>query len=895
MFVGRRSELARLHAAWDTAQRGTACVVGVEGAPGIGKTVLVRRFLAVARPDVLVWVSGDDAETGLPWGVLAQIARTLPGRPWDATTDPVFAGHALAAALAQRNGTILVVDDAHWGDPLSMAAIRLAARRLTTESVLVVVIYQPIGAPGLGDGWRRLFESDRGQVVRLAGLPAADLVALAVAAGRPGLSPAGAARLYEHTGGHPMHVRHLLDEVPLHSITFGDSALPPPREVAVAVRARLASCRPATRDLVAAAAVLGRRARLAAVRELAGVSDTADALAEAVAAHLLDEVPGTAGGELAFTSSLVLGLVYHELDPVRRRDLHRGAALRGGPGVLRHRIGAASGPDEELAAAIETEAHQQLAADRIPLAAQYFRHALELTPAGPARAPRLLAATEALLLAGDIATAVEYQAEIDAADGPWADYVGGYLLLLIGAMDAALARLHRAWDTASQERRPADREPVDLAARIASQLAIIGVLTGAYTDMIEYGAAAVATARVPWVMTFALFAKCLGLAVAGRGDAALGALADADAAGSPAGLDGLVARGMIRLWTDDLAGARQDLTKALTRALAGEPLRIAQALGFLGEAEYRCGALGEAVVHTEAAVGDAEENNRVWDYATLHALATYPLAALGDWERAEFHAATSAALAQRVGMPAGLVYAAAAEAAIAEARADPKALCGAAEKLEAYYPSAEPGTHLCGPLRADALAQLGKAADAADALTAFLERAGPNDRLSTRAAVARVRARLAVLADRPDEALRHCRTAVDSALAAGLPLEVGRAELLAGECQQLSGRRAAAERVLRSALRRFTAMGATAYAAQAVGALERAGLPAGPARGVLDALTPAERAVATCVCQGLSNGQTARRLLLSTKTVEFHLTNVFRKLDVRGRAELRRVVTESVP
>jgi DNA-binding CsgD family transcriptional regulator len=49
--------------------------------------------------------------------------------------------------------------------------------------------------------------------------------------------------------------------------------------------------------------------------------------------------------------------------------------------------------------------------------------------------------------------------------------------------------------------------------------------------------------------------------------------------------------------------------------------------------------------------------------------------------------------------------------------------------------------------------------------------------------------------------------------------------------------------------------------------------------------------VVRLVCAGLSNRQVAARLVLSTKTVEFHLTNVFRRLDVGGRAELRAVLS----
>jgi DNA-binding CsgD family transcriptional regulator len=47
------------------------------------------------------------------------------------------------------------------------------------------------------------------------------------------------------------------------------------------------------------------------------------------------------------------------------------------------------------------------------------------------------------------------------------------------------------------------------------------------------------------------------------------------------------------------------------------------------------------------------------------------------------------------------------------------------------------------------------------------------------------------------------------------------------------------------------------------------------------------------VCQGRSNREIAERLVLSTKTVEFHLTNVFRKLDVSSRGELRLVLAEN--
>jgi DNA-binding CsgD family transcriptional regulator len=710
------------------------------------------------------------------------------------------------------------------------------------------------------------------------------------------LSPAGAARLHEHTNGHPLHARHLLAELPPHSLSYGQGPLPAPRSLAAAVAARLGACRPATRELVAAGAVMGRRFALAAALSLAASgTDAGEAVGEAVGAGLLEEVPGAAGQELAFTSSLIRGVVYHGIDSARRRQLHRRQAARGGRGAVWHRVAAADGPDEELAADIERVARDQLARGGPHLAAASLRHALDLTPHGPARTPRLLAAVEALLVAGDIATTLDYQDELAAGDpAAWSDYVSGYQLLLLGRFADARARLLRALKQVRAGGHAASHGgPPDLEARVTTQLAIIAILSVSYPEMIEYGAAAVTKSAEPWVAAFAGFTRALGLAVAGRSEEALAELRGADAPGAPGGLDGLVARGMIRLWADDLDGARDDLSGAVRRAIRGEPLRVGQALGFLGEVEYRVGALGEAVLHTEMAVADAEENNRVWDYAMLHALACYPRAARAEWDLAQEHAEQSARWARAAGSPAGLMYAIAARAAIAQSRDDAALLLSAAEEADGIYPGREPGTHLVGPLRADALSRLGRCAEAQAALDAFPALSA--SRLSAQAAVARVKAQIAAAQGAYATALDECARAGRLAGEAGLRLEAARITLLTGVIQAAAGRRAAAERSLRTAMHRFGLLGATAYVTLTLAAAERAGLPLNGTPAALATLTPAERAVAGLVHRGLSNRQIAERLVLSVKTVEFHLTNVFRRLDVGTRAELRDALTQGGP
>jgi DNA-binding CsgD family transcriptional regulator len=54
----------------------------------------------------------------------------------------------------------------------------------------------------------------------------------------------------------------------------------------------------------------------------------------------------------------------------------------------------------------------------------------------------------------------------------------------------------------------------------------------------------------------------------------------------------------------------------------------------------------------------------------------------------------------------------------------------------------------------------------------------------------------------------------------------------------------------------------------------------------LHSLTPGERVVADLVARGASNKQAARLLFVSPRTVEHHLTRIFRKLNVASRAQL---------
>jgi predicted ATP-dependent serine protease len=79
-FVGRPTELAFLRERLEEVRRGTARVVLLEGAAGVGKTALLRELLAGTDHLRVLWASGEELEAGLAYGVIGQLVPMPPRR-----------------------------------------------------------------------------------------------------------------------------------------------------------------------------------------------------------------------------------------------------------------------------------------------------------------------------------------------------------------------------------------------------------------------------------------------------------------------------------------------------------------------------------------------------------------------------------------------------------------------------------------------------------------------------------------------------------------------------------------------------------------------------------------------------------------------------------------------
>ncbi|MFF9685777.1 AAA family ATPase [Streptomyces sp. NPDC014623] len=388
-FVGRHAEQGALDAALSgTVREGRPGLLRVTGEPGIGKTRLVREWLARrSASGALTHGSGrcrghGDQGTLTP---LADALRALPAlalapeppqgpSPRGAADDAM----ALLSAGLLRDGTpnapfedmcaalstalgraargrpfVLVLDDAHEAAPLLMRTLYRLSEDSGPAGVLMVCVGRPDGT------------ADAAGCLQLTGLPHEESVRLGGLLTRldGGAGPVDE-RLLSRAEGNPLHLEQLLvggrgDR----AVTDGPGAGLPPTLQAL-LGARIGALARTERSVVDLAAVIGREftaaelllletsARLAEQRGPAVLDvSTADrvhhlerieeVLAALTRRRLVEPAPGAGPAAYRFSSGLVHEVTYASLSKRAKADRHAWAAEL--PGVLRAGDGAVGG------------------------------------------------------------------------------------------------------------------------------------------------------------------------------------------------------------------------------------------------------------------------------------------------------------------------------------------------------------------------------------------------------------------------------------------------------------------------------------------------------------------------------------------------------------------------
>ncbi|WP_460307236.1 ATP-binding protein [Actinocorallia aurea] len=866
--------------------RGGALVV--RGEAGIGKTTLLRHVLDGREGLRVLWVNGAEFEADFAYAAVHQLTRplhdllaALPPRQREDLSVAFGLGDgsppsqfSVALALlgllskaAERGPLICVVDDAQWLDRASAQVLAFAARRIADEPVAIVFGVRDPHAVAELDGLPDLV---------LIGLPdqaARDLLA----SGLPvPLDEQVRERILAEARGNPLALLELPRRLGPAGLA-GGFGLPTPASLANRIeqsyRERIARLSPGARTLllVAAAEPLGDPGLLWRAADLLGVGSEAGT--EIEAEELIE-----LGGRSRFRHPLVRSAVYAAASLAERRRVHNALADATDPCTdpdrrSWHRAHAASRPDEDVAADLLRSAQRARNRGGAAAEAAFLEQAATLTPDPRSRTVRSLAAARAALEAGAFETAITL---VEAAEnGPIDD---------AGRVAAELARGQAAFFR-------------DGAADAVHHLITAAALDPARTrlHLLDALQAGLVVGRSSTAARIALDAARRAPAPVGeraKADDLLDALVaylDGDLTAVPRLLR-MLADVADPLWTRRLSLAALLAVElwdfALEDRLAAHAVEEARASGALvilpvglwmrAMAAAERGDLAGASALISEADGIAEVTGvpiHWYGHLQVAALRGRPTEArpLIDRVLAESHA-------RRKGMLSAVAHSAA--ALYANGIADHRAA------LEAARPALTDGdlpmTSLALPELVEAAVRCGEDAVAREAfarLTAHTRAAGTDWALGVQAALA------ALLSEEPEEL--HTE-AVSRLAASGMRVWHGRALLHQGAWLRRDGRRREARDALRTAHELFASIGAEGFAERARAELAATGEQAAkPATvGVLEVLTGQELNIARLVATGATSREVADRLFLSPRTIDAHLRNIFRKLDITSRKQL---------
>jgi DNA-binding CsgD family transcriptional regulator len=347
-LVGRAAELGVLADAVRAVVSGQGRPVWIEGEPGIGKSRLLDAGLAGAA-DLGCEVhrgAGDELHQRLPLHAMLDWLEEEPAAPGAGAAPPVglwAVGDSLPLLTEQlvalidrrtsRAAQIVAIDDLQWVDDASLLVLTRLVRLAGQAPLLVVTASRPTPRRGAANPLRREVVAAGGVVISLDSLPDGDATVLA---GRLAGGPVGPrlAALAAKAAGNPLYLRELVEGLRREGALVGGpegtdlaagAAPGSPPSLRAAVTARLTGLSGPAVDLLSTAALLGVGFAVADLLTVLGwpVMEVMAAINEAIEAGLLVD----AGNRLEFRHPIIWETLYETL-PAKVRAVRHVAAAR---------------------------------------------------------------------------------------------------------------------------------------------------------------------------------------------------------------------------------------------------------------------------------------------------------------------------------------------------------------------------------------------------------------------------------------------------------------------------------------------------------------------------------------------------------------------------------------
>ncbi|WP_285568014.1 LuxR family transcriptional regulator [Streptomyces sp. RTGN2] len=872
---------------------------------------------------------------------LDAVPRILGGRgdgSVPAATDRFGLHRSVAGLLAQlgrAGGLVVALDDVHWADPASLEFLDHLVRHPVSGPVVLVVARRDRQTPtALSAVLAR--EADTGAVLRIGLAPLAEQDCVEGLA--PDLPRARAAQLYAAGEGNPLYFLSLLhahredaarrrasssSRASVFPFTSGPASASVengigelPSGLGALLLNELDPLSPSQRGTLEAIAVLGDHAVLPVIGRATGRTD-AELDDDLTNLERRDLVRRAAGGRMVLRHPVIRALVHESTAARRRVEIHRAAATElartGAPAVEQARHVERSVPTwDPQAYAVLRQAAEETASSAPTSCAHWLRAALRILPdtveRGAERRVLMLRRARALGVAGGLQESRDLLHAVISTAGPDEADVRTSAVVLCALTERHLGRYPEA---IALLRRELSRQPVPSPAQrvsIGLELSSSAPHNTPYPQMRDHVAQTLADARAVGNEP----GEAGALAVAAFGEAYEGGMARASTyAAQAAGLlDGL---------PDD------DLTA------------LCEPLGRLGWAEAFLGRFTDAERHADRGLGIARRTGQVYLLPLLLLCKAHVRIQTCRLPSACELADEAEDIARGIGSGELLAFVLANKAQVriaASAPGDQEALGAAEEAVASMGPSdnwrasmawcmlgyaaltgGDPhrardallragGDDLRGlqpsmrPLLSELLVTAALATGDVDAATAWAERAHDEaERLGLpvqRASAMRSAAQLALHGGAPARAATLLAEAAAECARAGAVFWEARSLLLAAPAMTAAGLEARGAAMWEQGRR--LAAGGGAGLLLGLAEMTQPPVPVAPPSTVppwLASLTVREREVAELVAEGLTNQAIATRLYLSPRTVETHLSRVFRKTNVATRAGLAALMARS--
>lgn len=903
-LIARDDEFGSLHRALTRAGGGRGVVAAVTGPIACGKTELLDAAAAKAGFVTLRAVCSME-ERALPYGMLGQLldqpelaARTPELVRLTASCEnlPADVDNRLGTeltrtvlTLAAERPVLIGIDDVHHADAPSLRCLLHLARRISRARVAIVLTELLRPTPAHSQFRAALLSLRHYQEIALRPLTEAQTTELVRRHLGQDAHDDVVAQAFRATGGNLLLGHGLIDDIrEARTRTSGCLEVVAGRAYRLAYLGSLYRCGPAALSVARASAVLGESVELTLVQRMTGL-DT-----EAVEQAHEQLVEGRLLREGRFPHPAARSVVLDDLSAAERRGLHelalellrdRGVASKV---LARHQMGTGRVHGAEVAGLFTDAAREHHLRGELDEAVTYLEFAYRASddPAvhaalrvdtaaierlcDPARSgrhvPELLTASRERLLSSEHAVSLACWLAMDGRPGEAAEVLAtqrsaapseqGRAHLRVADLSLALI-----YPGAADPPRPADPPAEDEVASFSGAVRHRAVADKALSNALR-GWSEQAEAKAEYVLQHSRVTT-------DRTTTMMALLALLYAEDTDA----------VQSWVDKLAGDDN------MRTPADEAVRA----GFRAEAALRRGDLTAAVECGEAALAPRVVPS--WGMAAALPLSSTVAAAirLGDLDRAERWLAeplpeeTSDSL-----FGLHMVWARGQHhLAAGRYRAAYNAFRDCGERMRRWSVDV-PGLALWRVDAAEALLLLGRGRD--EGLRLISEQLSRP--MGSRARVMTLRVQAAY--SPPAKRIELLDEAADLLIMCRDQYELARVLADMGEACGMLRRHSRARGLFRRARHLATQCGA-------VPLLRRLGGESSDADGSQDvtpaqritSLTEAERRVASHAAVGRTNKEIASQLFVTSSTVEQHLTNVFRKLGVKGRQQLPKELSDA--